>query len=154
MGKQIPERKGNSFKTFHLTIFGQRFRILNLGYGLGMLLHIFKKRKKTKPWGRSQESNHSKIPVTQTLVEMTLRHSKAGVTMCQERRNSLVWFAEQPTLSSTVVFLIFTIQNHAGHNYIHQMFRSILILSADLRSSWGDCKDLRNECTDFSPFEH
>lgn len=91
--------------------------------------------------------------MTQARVEMTPRHSKAGVNMCQERKNSPVGFAEQPTLLSTVGFLIFTMQNHAGRNYIHHKFRSILILSAHLRSSGGDSKGLRKECTDFSPFE-
>lgn len=93
-----------------------------------------KKKPKTQNHrGGSQESDRSKIPMTQTLVEMTL--------MAQQGRGEYVsGEKELPSVTCRAANMskycgVPNLQNHARHNYIHQMFRSILILSVDLRSS-------------------
>lgn len=65
MGKQIPERKGNSLKTFHLTIFWAEIQDTKFGLWIrDVALHLLKKEKnqtlRQKPGVQSlQNSNDS-----------------------------------------------------------------------------------------------
>lgn len=71
MGEQNPQRKGNCLKTFHLTNYSAEIQDTRFGLWIrDVATHLLKKTKQNK--GRCQESDCSKIPMTQTLVEMTL----------------------------------------------------------------------------------
>lgn len=50
MGKQNPERKGNSLKTFHLTIFWAEIQDTKFGLWIrDVATHLLKKEKKPNP---------------------------------------------------------------------------------------------------------
>ena len=72
MEGQNPWRKWNGLKTLQLSFWGAKIQDAKLGLRIRDAAVHFIKSKKPKHRGRSQESDHSRSAMTQTLVEVTL----------------------------------------------------------------------------------